>query len=129
MKKSIALIGLSAISMATSAEIYITTEKTEKSVPLWSEYQRDFYDGNGLHQKCTSTSNMDFGFCAGYISGVADVLQSQNGNSVCLPRNVVVGQVVDTVKKYLVDYPESRHYAAYSEILVALEKAFPCSNR
>jgi peptidase E len=126
MTKSIALIGLLVISVSAGAEIYVTTDKTEKSVTLWAQHPTNFYDGNQLYQYCTSDNSVEGGLCLGYITGVADVLQNQNGNNICLPKNAVINQIVDTVKKYLTNNPESRHYSAYSEISVALGTAFPC---
>ena len=48
--------------------------------------------------------------------------------NVCLPTNATVRQVIDVVKKYLVDSPAERHYLAYSLVGTALNKAFPCAN-
>jgi len=83
-----------------------------------------FEDGNTLYAKCNENQRI---YCMGYVTGVADLLQGQNTNGVCLPQGVVVGQLVDVVKKFLKEHPETRHFTATSEIQVALEGAFPCT--
>jgi hypothetical protein len=127
MKKAMALIGLLTISTMARADFYVSLEKTPNSAPLWRIGNiATFYDGNQLYRLCTSSNNGDANFCSGYVAASADFLQNQNANYVCLPPNVVVGQLMDVVKKYLTDHPETRQYIAISEIEVALEKAFPC---
>jgi Rap1a immunity proteins len=64
--------------------------------------------------------------CYGYIIGVADVFDSQNASGVCMPKEAVARQVIDVVKKYLTEHPETRDYTAASEVQVALQEAFPC---
>jgi hypothetical protein len=46
--------------------------------------------------------------------------------SVCLPKDIAPEQVRDVVVQYLTAHPETRHVAAASQALLALEAAFPC---
>jgi hypothetical protein len=85
-----------------------------------------FIGGNQLNEDCTSASRFDQGFCAGYIIAVADMAQGLKSIDVCLPKDVVIQQAVDVIKKYLADNPAARHYSAYTIVIAALNAAFPC---
>jgi Rap1a immunity proteins len=86
--------------------------------------------GNDLYADCSGPAGTAASAaCNSYILGVSDVLYVQNTNSMCLPKGVVTGQIIDVVRKYLTDHPETRHYTAVSEITVALQSAFPCKLR
>jgi hypothetical protein len=50
------------------------------------------------------------GLCAGYIGGVADTLSI--AKSGCLEKGTRLEQLIDLVKLYLSNHPESRHYPA-----------------
>jgi hypothetical protein len=118
-------VAASVASSSSFSSFYVSTEMTPKSVPLWIEHASNFYDGNQLHTLC-GANGAQSSFCSGYITGVADILQNQNANNICLPNNATVGQITDVVKKYLVDHPETRQYTAYSEVFLALQTGFPC---
>jgi Rap1a immunity proteins len=124
MKKALALLGIIAASTASSSgTLYVGTEMTPNSAPLWRDSSGNFYDGNQLHTLCIAQNS----FCSGYVAGIADVLQNQNANNLCIPKNATVGQITDVVKKYLTDHPEMRHFSGFSIVFVALETAFPCA--
>jgi hypothetical protein len=106
-------------------EIWCSTTQHPNDVPLWRKEGPAFESGNSLYDMCTTQGK--WLNCAGYITGVADVLSQQNPNNMCLPKGVVISQVVDVVKKYFTEHPESRHYTAISEVTAALTEAFPCT--
>jgi hypothetical protein len=105
---------LFAISMAASAD------------PTFVDNPPAFISGNQLHEDCTSANRADQGFCGGYITAVADMAQGLKSIDVCLPKDVVIQQSVDVIKKYLADNPAARHYSAYTIVIAALNAAFPC---
>ena len=86
--------------------------------------------GNELHKTCqTDLSNSEYavfnsGFCLGYISGAHEALGGPP--LTCEPDGVNRNQIVDIVKKYLVEHPEKRHEHSVKLIMEALENAFPC---
>jgi Rap1a immunity proteins len=94
-----------------------------------------FMNGNELYHDC-SEENSDkpqgqqmYMLCLGYISGIADGIETAeigNRHLVCAPGEATVGQLVDIVKKYLHDHPETRHRAAGVLVFLALVQAFPC---
>jgi len=45
----------------------------------------------------------------------------------CVPPNVENGQVIDVVKVYLRDHPETRQYSAPTLVMLALKEKFPCN--
>ena len=91
-----------------------------------------FNDGNWLYNQCEAGQNtVDFSFCLAYVTGATDAWVDAQVVSktkyFCLPKNGTVGQIVDVVRKYLRDHPETRQYAADSEIEAAIQTAFPCN--
>lgn len=105
--------------------------------------------GNELHELCSSNGDISIeGFCVGFIVaqvegqsfgvfisvswlGLTDT--TDEGNFYieeildrCIPDEVPNGQIVDVVKKYLRDNPETRHESARMLIWKALRDAFPC---
>jgi hypothetical protein len=87
---------------------------------------RAFKSANQLYADCTSISQVDQGFCGGYIVATADIANGLKDIDVCLPEGVTMQQVVDVAKKYLTDSPAERRYSAHSTVIASLRKAFPC---
>lgn len=122
MSKSVfALVLITLLASVARADMYITANPKEGDMPLWIN-SGAFYTGNELYDKC----QRQIAFCQGYIAGVADVLSAQNGNSICIPKGVVLGQLTDVVTYWLRDHPEKRQYTANSQVYLALDKAFHC---
>jgi hypothetical protein len=100
------------------------------SIMLPSASHAGFIDGNGLLDSCTKVDNefSEF-YCAGFITGVASVLATDNkvsGFTACIPGNVSVGQIVRVSVDYLEKNPALLHYEASGLVAEGLEKAFPC---
>jgi len=90
-------------------------------------------DGNLLLQDCNeATASFGFGYCAGYVAGVAHLVsvESYEGSTYfwksCPPKAATTEQLVDVVKKFLNEHPEDRHRPALLLVLKALSNAFPC---
>ena len=77
--------------------------------------------------------------CTGYIMGAIDgyndqqerintLLGTDTTRMYCVPTQVTVKQLIDTVVLYLQQHPERRHYAAIDEVSIALTEAYPCNN-
>jgi hypothetical protein len=92
-----------------------------------------FKNGNQIYYELTSSNPDEYikdaeqNFAKGYITGVFD---AYNGLVFLVPYEmtkgqVVLGQVLDIVKKYLEENPASRHEAAAILIGKALAEAFP----
>lgn len=93
-----------------------------------------FYDGNRLHELCSSTPAFAAGFVSGVIdrewlsaTGVTDTGKPLSEvKSFCLPSTVTVTQVRDVVCKALDETPETRHWMAVMLASNALNEAYPC---
>jgi len=98
---------------------------------------RSFWTGNDLYEWCSQGAptsgqgEVNIATCRMYVVGVVDAIHSisatQNiGCVFSLPRGITMQQLQDVVTKHLRDEPESRHYTAYSQVVVALKAVFPC---
>ena len=89
-----------------------------------------FIDGDLLLERCRKTrGTYDFGYCNGYVTGIADLLANNNpvnGFRACIPSNVTLGHVRDTVASWLERNPQHRHNPADFLVPSALSEAFPC---
>ena len=108
------------------------------------EATADFYDGKMLLQDCQGgggpqeTQDLaglsQWGTCVGYIAAVLDTMSnafltagSINAQKLCVPENVQLSQLKDTVQLWLSDHPEKRHLAASFLVFQALKEKFPCN--
>lgn len=84
--------------------------------------------GYELFSACTSHYDTDYGYCAGYVTAVADVLLQQPlyGFSACNHAPVKAQQLVDLVTLFLEDNSELQARPAKLVIAMALARAFPC---
>lgn len=87
--------------------------------------QAEFWDGNILLERLTSTSTYERGTAMGYVMGVHDTMQGVNH---CPASNVQAGQVREMVLNYLNNVPAQRHKTADTIVLQVLRGAFPCTN-
>ena len=104
-----------------------------------SAVEAGYWDGNDLHVNCNQEADtVDAGICYGYIVGFADALFDfqqtkvfiERFQSVCLPiERIPPNQLIDVVKKYLTDHPESRHQPGTWIVFEALRQTFPCKNQ
>jgi hypothetical protein len=93
--------------------------------------------GAYLQDQCTRGENLrdgvggasipnliSLGWCTGYITGVGEAMAEPG---ICIPPEVVAGQVKSVVTKWLKDHPESLHLGADECVIQALRQGFPCS--
>lgn len=81
-----------------------------------------------LNEMCHSESNLDYGFCAGYVTAVADELlhASLAEYRACNHAAVKSQQYVDIFKNYVASYPEALGKPADLAAAAAFARAFPC---
>jgi hypothetical protein len=95
---------------------------------------RAFWTGNNLYEWCskaepnTPQGEINTSNCRMYVVGVVDAVFSihDTGCMFALPSDITMQQLQDVVTRHLREEPESRHYTAYSQVVVALKAAFPC---
>ncbi len=84
--------------------------------------------GAQLAEMCQSQSNLDYGYCAGYVTAVADELLAGSIGEyrACNHAAVKSQQYVDIFRTYEAEYPESRSMSADLAVAAAFARAFPC---
>jgi hypothetical protein len=94
-----------------------------------------FVGGNELYGQCLGTPSQQVA-CISYITGVADgIAASQTASDpapyrVCIPIDQVDRrQLMDITVKFLREHPANRNLHASVLVFVALQNAFPCSER
>ena len=96
-----------------------------------------YYTGQKLNGACSVEDFFSKGLCSGYIMGVYDAGKSIPGPGTnrrqwdsdgvaCVPEEVLVGQLVEVVKKWLREHPEGWHFSADSQVSAALDETWPC---
>jgi hypothetical protein len=96
------------------------------ATPVHAQQIIGWVSGNDLHRWCQPADNA---LCVGYATAIADVLNSGtvvNGSQACIPSDASRGQLAAVTKKYLEDYPETRHFLGAQLVADAFAKAFPC---
>ncbi|TNE31655.1 MAG: hypothetical protein EP349_03735 [Alphaproteobacteria bacterium] len=94
------------------------------SVPVHAKAQGYYLTAQELLQMCSSSFNTDYGYCAGYVTGVADELLGSA--SACHKVSVKSQQLRDITVRYIEKHPESLDQPARSVTATALAAAFPC---
>ena len=84
----------------------------------------EFWDGNRLLEKLTSSSYYEQGLGMGYIMGVADTTVNVLH---CAPGNATAGQMQDMMLIALRSFPERRNKTADSLVIDTLKSAWPCA--
>jgi hypothetical protein len=96
--------------------------------------------GGELLEECSAAADsVDRKQCESYIDGVVSGINTlitgmrilHPGNSsypqlFCVPRFAATKDLVAATVSYLKQHTESQHYDASSEILLALQQAYPC---
>ena len=98
-----------------------------------AEANATYIDGNILFEHCKDyergKSNWFSGACVGYVLGAKDAFD-ETAKPFCVPEGPnphIAEQMVETVKLYLRDHPETRNLSASSLVATALKEKFPCN--
>jgi len=88
----------------------------------------DGLTGLELLKLCNSTYDTDYGFCAGYISGIANALLAGPvaGESACNHQPVRSEQLIDIYRNYAEVFPDNMKGSAAKTAAAAIARAFPC---
>ena len=87
-----------------------------------------FISAPDLKTYCFSAYDTDFGYCAGYVTGVADLMHEHTiyGFETCNMQMVKSQQMVDIVKNFMNKNPGQVKGNARYLVAQALSKSFPC---
>ncbi len=88
----------------------------------------DGMTGTELLKLCNSTYDTDYGFCAGYISGIANALLAGPvaGETACNHQPVRSEQLIDIYRNYAEVFPGNMEGSAAKTAAAAVARAFPC---
>lgn len=88
----------------------------------------DGMTGTELLKLCNSTYDTDYGFCAGYISGIANALLAGPvaGETACNHQPVRSEQLIDIYRNYAEVFPGNMKGSAAKTAAAAVARAFPC---
>ncbi|RDU99315.1 Rap1a/Tai family immunity protein [Trinickia dinghuensis] len=95
------------------------------------------FTAGDLHKLCTQTDAISRSACRAYIKGAADGVFNtidaiggttgpRVGQYFCLPDRIDPQRLVDAVRRYVAENPDSVEYNASTAVSLGLEKAFPC---
>ena len=92
-----------------------------------------YIDGHILFEQCKDYELCKWrwfsGACGGYVLGAGDAFD-ETTQPFCVPEGPnpdSVLKMVEIVKLYLQDHPETRHLSASSLVAAALKEKFPCN--
>ena len=88
----------------------------------------EFWTGNDLHNRLSSSDSMERIHALGYIMGVYDA----GVNAIFCPPNqsgISAGQIRDMTFAYLSQNPSVRHRTADAIIFEMFKQVWPCANR
>jgi Rap1a immunity proteins len=98
-----------------------------------AEANATYIDGDILFEQCKDykpgTWKWFSGACVGYVLGAGDAFD-ETTKPFCVtegPNPDIVSEMVEIVKLYLRDHPETRHSSASSLVAAALKEKFPCN--
>jgi hypothetical protein len=82
-----------------------------------------------LEQMCHSASDLDYGYCAGYVTAVADQLMEGSIAEfrACNHGAVKSQQYIDIYNAFIAQRPALRRGEAETAVAAAFARAFPCA--
>jgi hypothetical protein len=95
------------------------------------------FTAGDLHKLCSQTDAISRAACLAYIKGAADGVFNtidaiggttgpRVGQYFCLPDRLDQQKLVDAVRRYVAENPDSSAYNASTAVSLGLEKSFPC---
>ena len=111
--------------LKTCAILLVAHLALSTSAAIAAESQ--FAGGRYLLELCTSTDNVDMGYCLGYVAGVGDAYNDQGIRRNCLNLGAPQGAALKAVVAYLKNNPAKLSWTASALVSLALAQAFPCN--
>lgn len=89
---------------------------------------QDGMTGHELLRLCSSKYDTEYGFCAGYISGIANTMLAGEveGLRICSIGAARSQQLVDIYRSYGEIFPENLRGSAVRNVALSLARSFPC---
>lgn len=98
------------------------------TIPAQASTQAPHFSGTELQQMCSSKYDTDYGYCAGYVSAVANLLLTESvaGFRACNLEPVKSQQFIDIFQSYAELFQSNLGGEAKEVVAAALARAFPC---
>lgn len=86
------------------------------------------FSGRDLLDMCTSKYDTDYGFCAGFVSAIANAMINNaiGPDRACHVENLKSQQAIEIYTNYAELFPEMMREEASKAASAALARAFPC---
>lgn len=88
----------------------------------------DGLTGNDLLRLCSSKYDTEYGYCAGYISAIANMMLTSEveGERACTRGTVRTQQLMDIYRSYAELFPENLRGSAARNVAISIARGFPC---
>jgi hypothetical protein len=88
------------------------------------------FSGAELLKMCSSTYDTDYGLCAGFVSGISNIMldESVAGFRACNHATVKAQQAIEIFRGYSEIFPETLKEEANVAVAGSLARAFPCTD-
>jgi len=98
--------------------------------PAAASVSSEGLSGNELLGMCNSKYDTDYGFCAGYVSAIANAMLvgPVSGERACSHGPIRSQQLIDLYRSYAEVFPENLRGAAAKNVAVAIARGFPCND-
>lgn len=92
---------------------------------------QDGMTGQELLRLCSSKYDTEYGFCAGYISGIANTMLAGDvaGLRICSMGAARTQQLIDIYRSYAEVFPENLRGSAVRNVAMSLARSFPCRDQ
>lgn len=92
--------------------------------PAWGQDASVGWNGNRLHDICNSSAGPSA--CLGYVAGAFEASVSVGRYKYCFGSGATYMQMVDVVRKFLVENPQHRNMPGPDIVILSLMTHFPC---
>lgn len=100
------------------------------TLPGSAKASQDSYYMTGveLEEFCNSKYDTEYGYCAGFVTAIADVMLAQNveGLSSCNHISAKSEQLIENIRHFMEINPETRTQLARVVVARTLAHGFPC---
>ncbi len=107
----------------------VTAALLSLSMPAPAQSAADRLTAGELMRMCSSEHDVDYGYCAGYITAVADQMLATGtaaGQRACNHAGIRSQQYVDVFRSFAEIFPERMNEEAEPAVAASFARAFPC---
>lgn len=122
------IVGVGLVFCLFACDSAWATEREGGAVSTVQAFPPGRMAGVDLARFCEQATDLDAGFCAGYVTAIADVMIDQPlyGFRACLYPSVRTQQIMENVIQAMKAPPDRSQFAARAVVADTLSKAFAC---